>query len=1150
MSRQMEISFKLTGNEAELKTLADALRGIGAGADTAAPQVDKFEKQLAGLTAEVERLKKQLADSKGTTSDWATSLERGALSSVNSLQSGVLSLIRNIGGVPLAMGAAAIGVGVLAKEIYSFVAAEAEAAQGLTNLSIKLGLSVQDTTELAAVAKVAGVDVNGLRGAARLLAAGLEDSEGQGKKTAAALGTLGIRTRDYNGIIRDSGPILLETLKALAKVQDTTERVFLAGKILPRGAAIEMQPLIENYDRLQKAIHDAGIEFDAMNSKKLTDMAEQINTMSVAWEQLKKSLAASASGFVIPVVLALTATITDKNGIMNSPLVQGILSPMGLGNPNDPNQPQPKGPGNANLRTDIPTGAFDDSDNIAGVKKDRTEGAAKSKAFTQQYSKSLDGMKQTLQADKKSLLELRDQLEGMPKGSVFDEKKKEFDQLRAATDALEDSIKKSEEARAFARRLPDELNKSRLTQQRVQQSIPGMRSAAFETKDENPFAQLVAKQQEEYQKIADEQAELTKKMGGAFAKQIAVVFDGKRALESGKVIGEFYKAFAEQAKEGQKAAAKTIEVSSKDLIKDLKEESKELEQQSKLIDEIIKTARDKTRTSLGFETEKSISLTTQAAKTPGTSVNQGALIQSEMQQRISLAQKLNAIDKEDIDAKRTAATDALNAIRNESNQKEVDTKIQTAFDQAHLETIQAEAKLQQDMDKAKFDAEKALLDLQQKRLQEYRDFAGSFFDALKGGGNSLGKFFQDAMFNQLKIVFQNVTQDIFQSIGKTLGGVTGGKGGKALAGTILDPNHSGKNDPIKSSIDVTKVSIDQTKVSIDLLTQAVTDNTAARQAGGSGGSGGSGGGGGLGEGGLNLDTLLAGGGDGGDTAPLTFFGEGAGGGGGLINRTGNPDALSGVSFGGDDGDSAPLSFGGFGGGGDAAGGVAGGGGSSASNISGMLSGFMKKMGGAQGMLGMVAGLGAGATMWAQGNKEGGGKGIADKISGGMTMAAALDPEPISKAALMIGATISKVVGSFLPDPRAIRDKQITQELTNSKYNQPDALNLNVDSSGKMTDTDYRGNLRVLNQMPTIDTYTKVTGFDPLNPNNLLSTGGRYIGGASTPPPAPAQTVMVSVQTMDSKSFMDNSKKIADATRLAMQNGHQINQEIAKRVNPF
>lgn len=188
---------------------------------------------------------------------------------------------------------------------------------------------------------------------------------------------------------------------------------------------------------------------------------------------------------------------------------------------------------------------------------------------------------------------------------------------------------------------------------------------------------------------------------------------------------------------------------------------------------------------------------------------------------------------------------------------------------------------------------------------------------------------------------------------------------------------------------------------------------------------------------------------------------------------------------------------------------------------------------AVGVLGVQAGI-----------KQGGAKGTLNAISSGLGTAAALDPEPISKTALAIAATGAKLISSFLPDPKAIREQQLTTELQNAKYAKPEPVALSIDSSGKVAGSDYKGRLRVFDATPSVSTVQQAIGYDSLHPYNLLTTSQRRLG--QTPMPAP---VTVVVSTMDSKSFKDNAHNIADAVRVAMQNSHPLNDTVKKTARP-
>lgn len=116
----------------------------------------------------------------------------------------------------------------------------------------------------------------------------------------------------------------------------------------------------------------------------------------------------------------------------------------------------------------------------------------------------------------------------------------------------------------------------------------------------------------------------------------------------------------------------------------------------------------------------------------------------------------------------------------------------------------------------------------------------------------------------------------------------------------------------------------------------------------------------------------------------------------------------------------------------------------------------ERIGGAIGTAGVVTG---GTIAAIKGFEQGGAKGDLAGIGSILGTAAVLDPEPISKAALMVGAAVSGIVSALLPDPRAEREKKIKKEIASSQYLAPEAFNITQDMHGNFTDTDATGTVR-------------------------------------------------------------------------------------------
>lgn len=218
-------------------------------------------------------------------------------------------------------------------------------------------------------------------------------------------------------------------------------------------------------------------------------------------------------------------------------------------------------------------------------------------------------------------------------------------------------------------------------------------------------------------------------------------------------------------------------------------------------------------------------------------------------------------------------------------------------------------------------------------------------------------------------------------------------------------------------------------------------------------------------------------------------------------------------------------------------------------------------GGVMGVAAAGADIAVGALAAVSEFKKGGARGALGGASAILGTAAALDPEPISKAILGIAAMGTSVVKGLLGDPRLARDRQETSELLTAKYTAPAPINLAIDSSGHAIDQNYKGQLRVLNALPTASLINQATGFGPetnttgigallglpQRPGDLITTQQRRLGLTQLPT-APAVTVQV--QTMDSKSFNDNAHSIATAMQIALNNGHPVAGTIANKVRPI
>lgn len=418
MADTVEIIFKfLNQGSAELDKAAESAKKLEDGAKRAGNEADKLEKSLAkageatkSLDGLGEKIKGGVTNPLGTAGDAAE------------------GFVGKFGKIAAAAASIVAGVGLVSQQLFALVAAEGAAAEATLNLAERVGLSAGQMERLQAQAKIAGVSVGSLESASRGLAASLQDAGGAGLKTANGLRSIGVATREANGELRGSGAILLDTLAALARIEDGATRTAIALKVLPAGAATELLPLIKNYAELKRAVEGAGVGVEDGLTKKLAAADDAINRMEIAWNRLKRTLAGG-------IAADITIRISDfVSGVLSGPraALDGSGGRAGLRD-----QLSNFGPGGAGSSGDF----FTDLRGFAD-QRDREAAAA---AFRAAQAKTTDGQRARLGELDRSIAELVAALSEAIDDSARKVKTTELARARAERAAIEAALRAEKE---------------------------------------------------------------------------------------------------------------------------------------------------------------------------------------------------------------------------------------------------------------------------------------------------------------------------------------------------------------------------------------------------------------------------------------------------------------------------------------------------------------------------------------------------------------------------------------------------------------------------------------------------------------------------------------------------------------------------------
>ena len=173
-------------------------------------------------------------------------------------------------------------------------------ADDLNTLSKVYGIGTQDLQKYKTAANLVDVSVETIAKSHVKLEKSMASAASGTGANAEAFEKLGVSVVDANGDLRSGDEVWQDTIKALGKVENETERDALAMQLMGKSAA-ELNPLIEDggetYENLAKTMEEYGLEFvDQETLDKANQFNDQLDTMkaigSVALQTVGSQLAA------------------------------------------------------------------------------------------------------------------------------------------------------------------------------------------------------------------------------------------------------------------------------------------------------------------------------------------------------------------------------------------------------------------------------------------------------------------------------------------------------------------------------------------------------------------------------------------------------------------------------------------------------------------------------------------------------------------------------------------------------------------------------------------------------------------------------------------------------------------------------------------
>ena len=188
--------------------------------------------------------------------------------------------LKKVGGALTAVGAT---VGVVGGAILRGANQVAEMGDRIDKMSQKIGMSRESFQEWDYILSQNGGNIDSLQMGFKTLTTQIGMAGKGTKESVAMFKQLGVSVKDNNGNLRKQDDVFNDTITALQKMGETTERDVIAQKLFGR-SFIEVKPLLnqsaEAIDKLRKKANDMGLILSKEDVDNARDFKDTMDTFT------------------------------------------------------------------------------------------------------------------------------------------------------------------------------------------------------------------------------------------------------------------------------------------------------------------------------------------------------------------------------------------------------------------------------------------------------------------------------------------------------------------------------------------------------------------------------------------------------------------------------------------------------------------------------------------------------------------------------------------------------------------------------------------------------------------------------------------------------------------------------------------------------
>ena len=315
--KQEYLTQKIELQKKKVQEAEKAYNAVMSTQNASQKEIDALDKKLLQERTTLEKLNGELkneeeATKKANDANKSFGDEIRDVASMLGVQASpaVEALAKKFDGVSASVGNAILVVGAIGGALFNAAKDTAAWADELITLSDQTGIATDELQKLDYASKYIDVDVSTMTGSMEKMIRSMNQAKDGSGQAAEAFKKLGIRITDSHGQLRDQQEVFYETIDALGRVKNETERDAKAMEIFGRSAR-DLNPLIkQGSDRLRELGQEAeqlGLVFASDDLAKAQQLNDALDRFKDVGEGLKNSLALS----VIPVLTGLFEVISN-----------------------------------------------------------------------------------------------------------------------------------------------------------------------------------------------------------------------------------------------------------------------------------------------------------------------------------------------------------------------------------------------------------------------------------------------------------------------------------------------------------------------------------------------------------------------------------------------------------------------------------------------------------------------------------------------------------------------------------------------------------------------------------------------------------------------------------------------------------------------